>query len=199
MSLLFIDVNDFVGEINLDLGYDENVISQFETLGRQIEDDILRDLLDDKLYNELIADLDVSGNPVTGKYIDLVDGKTYERPSGKEIIYEGLKRMLRYFVYEGYLDLQWSSNVNTGQVTNVNENSLKVNRADLRKVRSRIQKKAVNLYNKAKVYLDDENETYFTGENDYSFWNPKKKKYIGGIITGTPNNTYFYNRSSDNN
>jgi hypothetical protein len=177
MSLLFIDVNDFIGEINLDLSNDENVIAQFESLGRTIEDDVLRDLLDDKLYNELIADLDGNGDPQTQKFIDLVDGKTYE----------------------GYLDLQWSSNVNTGQITNVNENSLKVNRAELRKVRARIQHKAINLYNAAKTYINDEHEVYFLTGNDYSFWNPKRKKYIGGITTGTPNNTYFYNRSSDNN
>jgi len=199
MSLLFIDVNDFVGEINLDLSNDSNVIDNFESLGRQIEDDLLRDLLDDKLYNELLADLDGSGNPQTQKFIDLVDGKTYLRPSGKTKIYEGLKRMLRYFVYEGYLEFQWSSNVNTGQITNINENSLKVNRADLRKVRSRIQNKGVNLYNSAKVYLNDEYEVYFTGDNDYGFWSPKKKAFIGGIKTGTPNNSYYMNRSSNNN
>ena len=107
--------------------------------------------------------------------------------------------MLNYFVYAFYLDKTWSSNVSTGQITNINENSLKVNRAELRKVRAEIYNKAVNLYNAAIRYLDDENETYFTGDNDYSFWSPKVKKFIGRITMDTPVNSYFYNRSSKGN
>lgn len=198
MSLLFVDVNDFIGEINLDLSNDTNVLANFEALGRQIEDDVLKDVLGDKLYNLLIADL-VGGVPQAQLYKDLVDGKTYDRPSGKEKIYEGLKRMLRYFVYSGYLDYQWSANSSTGQLTNINQNSEKINRSDLRKVISRIYNKGVSLYNDVIIYLDDEHETYFTGSNEYGFWTPKAKKYMGRIITGTPSNSYFYNRSSDNN
>jgi hypothetical protein len=199
MSVLTPDVNDFIGEINLDLSNDSNVVAQFESMGTTWQKDILRDLLDDELYNLLIADLDGNGDPQTTKYIELVDGKTYERPSGKEKIYEGLIRMLNYYVYDLYLNFTWSSNVSTGQITNVNENSTKVNRADLKKVRADIQNKAVNLYNSAVTYLNDENETYFTGANSYSFWDPKVKKYDNKITMGTPSNPYFYNRSSERN
>ncbi len=199
MSVLTPDINDFKGEINLDLSNDANVVAQFESMGTTWQKDILIDLLDDKLYNLLIADLDSNGEPQTQKYIDLVDGKTYNRPSGKEKIYEGLTRMLNYFVYEMYLNNTWSNNVSTGQITNVNENSIKVNRADLRKVRADIQNKGVKLYNSVITYLNDENETYFTESNDYSFWHPKSKKFIGRITMGTPSNSYFYNRSSEGN
>ena len=199
MSVLTPDINDFIGEINLDLKH-PNIQDAFEQIGTVHQKDILRDLLDDKLYNALIADLDGSGNPQTPPYIALVNGETYTKPSGKTVIYEGLIRMLNYFVYSFYLDKTWSSNVSTGQITNLNENSIKVNRAELRKVRAEIHNKAVKLYNAAIKYLDDEKETYFpSGTNDYSFWNPKVKKFIGKIIMGTPSNSYFYNRSSKGN
>lgn len=199
MSIITPDVNDFIGEINLDLNNDSNVIDNFERLGTIHQKDILRDVLGDKLYNELINDLDGSGNPQTQKFIDLVDGKTYERPSGKEKIYEGLIRMLNYMVYSYYLKKTWSNNSSTGQLTNVNQNSEKLNRSDLRKEISIIYNQGIGLYNDVIIYLDDEYETYFPDNNDYAFWNPKHKKYIGRITTGTPSNSYFYNRSSDNN
>jgi hypothetical protein len=196
MSLLFITVNDFIGEVNLDLSSDTDVVDQFESLGRQVEDDILRDLLNDKLYNDLIADLDVNGDPQTQIYIDLVDGKTYQRPGGETVNYDGLKRMLKYFVYEQYLDFTYHSNISVGQSLTVNENSELVTPAKLRKVRGRIQNKAVNLYNKAIVFIDDNEDDYFS-DNDYGFWKPVKKKYLGKITTQTVRNDYYYNRHSE--
>lgn len=196
--ILGISINDFKGEINLDLSSDPNVIAQFETLGRQIEDDILQDLLNDKLYNDLIADLDLSGDPQTSPYTELVDGETYINDAGQTIIYQGLKRMLRYFIYEQYLDFQWSSNASTGQSTTENENSTLLTRSALRKVRARIQNKAVNLYSKAATYINEKNTDLFSA-TDYGFWRPKKKKYLGKITTVTHSNSFFYNKSSEGN
>lgn len=199
MSLLFITVNDFIGEINLDLSNDANVLAQFEALGRQHEIDILKDLLGHKLYSDLIADLDSSEQPQTQKFIELVDGKTHILSSGETKIYEGLKRMLSYFVYSFYLEKNWSNNVSTGQTTNNNENSTPINRADLRKVRSTIHNPGVKLYNDAAKFIDDNYLDYFPNLNDYNFWMPKVKRYIGKITTGTPMNRYFYKRSSEGN
>ena len=200
MSLLFIDIGDFIGEINLDISSDANVQAQFESLGRQVEEDVLRDLLNDKLYNDLIADLDVNEDPQTQKFIDLVNGVTYQRISGETINYDGLKRMLRYFVYEQYLDFSFTNNASTGQNVNENENSILLNRADLRKVRARIQRKAVDLYAKAAIFINDNYEDYFDAStSDYSFWRPTQKKYLGAITMVTPRNEYYYNRSSEGN
>lgn len=199
MSLLFLTINDFIGEVNLDLSNDANVQAQFIAIGRQIEDDYLRDLLNDKLYNDLIADLDGSGNPQTQPFIDLVDGKTYLNDGGATINYDGLKRMLKYFVWSETLDFTWSKNVSTGQITNTNENSQVISRADLRKVRSKNHNKAVNLYNKAAIFINDNHEDYFPNTDDYSYWLPKVKRYIGRITSVTPFNKFFYNRTSEGN
>jgi len=193
----FIDVNDFKGEINLDLSSDTNVLAQFEALADNIIYDILNDLLNAPLYNQLIADLS-SGIPVTQKYTDLVDGKAYTKLSGEVSNYEGLKRMLRYFVYDAYLEYSHTQNVSTGQVTSSNENSTLVNRGTLRKIRATIQNKAVRLYNQAAIFVNENYADYFTG-NDYEFWRPLPKKYLGKITSSTYNNLYFYNRSSEGN
>lgn len=197
--LNFYTYNDFKGKINLDLG-DPNVQAQFDAFAVDEGEEILRDLLDDDLYQQLIDDLDSDNNPQTQIFIDLVNGKDYERPSGKTVNYDGLKKMLRYFVYASWVEDNWSSNVSTGQVINVNENSEKVDRSELRKVWSKRYNEAVRLYNEAFRYINDEYETYFdTSTNDYSFWQIKNKRYKGRITMGTPKNNYFYNRSSDGN
>jgi hypothetical protein len=199
MSLRFSDINDYIGKLNLDL-HDPNVQTEFESVGSDAEEDYLRDLLDDKLYNELIADLDGNNDPQTQKFIDLMDGKTYNRESGKEIKFDGLKKMLRYFIYYEWIVYTWSNNTGTGQVLNVNENSEKVNRAELRKDVSLRYNEGVRRYNLAFQYINDEYETYFdTSTNDYSFWSPKNKSFKGGVKMGTPSNRYFYKSSSKGN
>ena len=198
MSLLFIEISDFIGQINLDLSSDSNVIAQFEAFGRDIEEEILKELLNDKLYSDLIADLDGNEEPQTQIYIDLVNGKEYTNPIGQTIIYEGLKKMLRFFIYEEYLDFIYSQNTSTGQMSSQNENSIPLTRGQLRKVRSRIQNKAVKLYHKAAIFINDNYTDYFTG-TDYAYWRPKEKRFLGKITTSTYSNSYFYNRSSEDN
>jgi hypothetical protein len=191
----FITVNDFIGEIALDLSNDANVMANFEAIGTQVIYDVLNDLMGASLYNALIADL-TAGQPQTTKYIELVNGKTYTDSAGKTINYEGIKRMLKYFVYETYLDLQYSNNTSLGQVSSLTENSKILDRGTLRKVRAKIQNKAVILYNRVINFLDYYNSEYFTG-NDYSFWQPSQKRYIGKITTITYSNSWYYNKSSD--
>ncbi len=198
MSLKYgLSVNDFIGEIRLDLSNDNNVRTNFEAIANQVMDDVLRDLMNDSLYNNFIADL-VNNIPQTQKYLDLLNGKTYTRTSGEKKIYEGLKRMLRYFVYEAYIDFQHTSNSSLGQTMANTENSQVITRGQLRKVRSVIQNKAVNLYGKAIQFINDNYQTYFTG-SDYSFWKPTQKRYLGKITSMTFSNLYFYNKSSESN
>jgi hypothetical protein len=193
----FINVNDFKGEINLDLSSDVNVLAQFEALADNIIFDILIDLLNAALYDKLMADLS-NGIPQTQIYKDLVDGKTYTKITGEKYKYEGIKRMLRYFVWESYLEFNHNQNVSTGQITSNNENSTVVNRGTLRKIRATIQNKAVRLYNQAAIFINENQSVYFTG-NEYAFWRPIPKKYIGKITSSTYNNAYYFNRSSEGN
>ena len=193
----YISVNDFVGEINLDLSNDSNVIANFSAIATQVETDILRDLLNDKLYSDLI-DNTTSGSPTDSAFIDLVNGTTYTNLIGKTIVYEGLKRMIRYFVYDAYLDIIYSQNTGIGQMQSQNENSTPLTRGALRKVRARIQNKAVGLYKAAAIFINDNYTDYFSA-TDYAFWRPAPKKYLGKITSQTYSNNYFYNKSSTEN
>jgi hypothetical protein len=195
--MIYIDINDFIGEIDLALSNDPNVIANFEAIAGRIEIDILRDLLNDKLYNDLIANT-TSGVPQDEVYYNLVNGATYTDLSGETILYEGLKRMIRYFVYEKYLDIQYYQNTSIGQMQGQNENSVALNRSQIRKARAAIQHEAVRLYRKAAIFINDNYSDYFT-ESDYDFWQPAQKKFLGSIISMTYNNQYFYNKSSEGN
>lgn len=195
--MYFLTINDFIGEVNLDLSNDSNVQAHFEAMATQVENDILRDLLNDKLYNDLIADLS-GGVPVSAKFLQLVNGTSYVTDYGETVIYDGLKRMLKYFVYAFYMDNQWSFNSSVGQMTAKNENSDLVSRSDLRKIRKLAHNKAIKLYNKAIIFIYDNWETYFSS-TDFAFWHPIKKLPIGEIFSMTVGNKYFKYRTSEEN
>ena len=195
--MIYIDINDFIGEINLDLSNDANVIANFEAIAGRIEINVLRDLLNDKLYGDLIANT-TSGVPQDTVYYNLVNGETYTNDIGETVLYEGLKRMIRYFVFEKYLDIQYYQNTSIGQMQSQNENSVTLNRSQIRKARMQIQHEAVKLYRKAAIYINDNYTNFFTG-NDYALWWPEQKKFLGAITSMTYNNQYFYNRSSEGN
>ena len=192
----FLTVNDFIGEANLDLG-DSNVQDQFNSFATQKESDILRDLLSDVLYNELIADL-VGGVPQSAKFLQLANGTTYTTDYGQTVIYEGLKRMLKLLIWSEALDNGYSYNSSNGQMTSNNENSTLVSRSDLIKIRKPKHNMGVKLYNRAAIFINDKHTTYFTG-NDYGFWQPVRKTFIGVIKTVTHSNYYFKYRSSEEN
>lgn len=196
MSLNFYDINDFKGEINLSLSNDANVLAQFESMADQIGDDLLLDLLNAKLKNDLEDDLDSNGDPQTQPYIDLVDGVTYVDDNQETINYRGLKRMLRYFVYEGTLEFTHSQNATNAQEYSQNENATKLTRYQLRKVREPIQNKAVDLYYGAIKFIEDNYTDYLTA-NDYTLWKPRIKRYLGKIVTVTPRNDNFYTHSTN--
>ena len=189
-------VNDFIGEINLDLS-DANVRVNFLAIADNVIYDTLNDLLNATLYNYLINDLS-AGIPVTQKYTDLVSGVTYTKLNLEVYNYEGIKRMLKYFIYDSYLEDQQTYNTAIGQAMGMNENSVILSRSDLRKRRAKIQNKAVKLYAQCVEFINNKYATYFTG-SEYYYWHPKKKKFIGKIISSTYSNSYFYNRSSEGN
>ncbi len=196
MSIYTPNVNNFIGEINLDISNDPNVLAGFESMGRQINQDILLDLLNAALYNDLLADLDGSEEPQTQIYIDLMDGVTYTDDNQETIKYEGLRRMQNYFVYEQYLDLTHSQNSSNGQEYGNNENATKLTRYQVRKAREKLQNKAVDLYYSACKYIDDNYTSYLTA-NDYTLWKPARKKYLGKITSLTPRNDNFYYGSTN--
>jgi hypothetical protein len=81
-------------------------------------------LLGDAEYIKLLADL-TDGVPSTQKYIDLINGKNYVNTSGKNVIFQGIKEMLKGFVYFDYMDINQNSPSPMGQVDQQVENSTK--------------------------------------------------------------------------
>lgn len=108
----FIAEDQFIGQIQLDLG-DFNKFSDFST---QVEKNYLIKLLGWQLYYALISDLDVSNEPQTEKYIELVNGIAagYEDGSGVYRELAGIKIMLPYFFYYDYIKDVQSHNTEIG-------------------------------------------------------------------------------------
>jgi len=188
----FIDVTDFAdNEITLDLT--QYNTTQFESIASTVIYDVLNDLLGAKLYNELIDDLDGTGQPQTQLYIDLVDGITYldAKKSNRTVNFQGIKKMLRYFVYVSYKLNKLSFDKTTGTVQPENEGSKQLTKQELMNILSGYYNKAVELYRLTVKYLNDNWETYFTS-TDFALWYPKKIKPMSAFeyISIQPVNGY---------
>jgi len=145
-------------------------------------EEILRDLMGDKLYNLYEADLNGSGNPQTQKYIDLVDGVTYEDCNGHETIYEGLKQMMKYFIFSRYKEEGIYQDVSTGQVRQASDVSEKSEWYNVSNEIKRFHDKGVLLYNQAIKYIYNHQNTYF---DDVCDWTYKKKRMQSKLKTIT--------------
>lgn len=69
--------------------------ARFDKFALRVQEQQLRELLEDPLYNLLYSDLDASGVPQNEPYIKLVNGETYT-DSGDQIQYFGLKPFISF-------------------------------------------------------------------------------------------------------
>ncbi|MFA5234191.1 MAG: hypothetical protein WC390_07310 [Sulfurimonas sp.] len=132
MAALFNSITDFTGEINITQSkYGKTDLS---LIIATVEEEILKSLLGEDLYLKLITDC-ATGVPVTQKYIDLVNGKTYsvdnEDGVTVNVNYQGIKKMLRYFTYAEILKYQESQNTEVGQVEADQNNSVRMSKSQL--------------------------------------------------------------------
>lgn len=105
----FIDNTYFVGEINIPNQKINTIVLDQAIF--QYEKEILIKLLGYKLYSLLMADLDVSGNPQTQIYIDLVNGAEFTHTyRGQQVLlkWEGLKNadkqsLIAYYTFYQYV------------------------------------------------------------------------------------------------
>lgn len=81
-------------------------IDDFDLYAQEVQRNFLQKLLGDKLYIALQNDLDLAGEPVMPRFVDLVDGKQYN--NSRDIIFRGVKLYCCYLWL--YLYMADSSN-----------------------------------------------------------------------------------------
>lgn len=178
----FITENDFVGKISLATN---SLDEEFEDFSAQSEEDLLLCLLNAKLYNELIADLDGNNDPQTQKFIDLVDGVTYVDSDTQETInYLGLRDLIRYYVFSVWREEQYTRNSEVGQIRENTENATQTSRTQLKIAIKKRWNEFVVKYNSTVCFIFNNYETYFPVNNDFSYWTPKRFFTKGSIKTG---------------
>ena len=178
--MAIVSKTDFVGEIRIAQANLDN--TELQTYIDRVVEDRLRDLMGDKLYNEYLADLDGSGDPQTQKFIDLVDGKTYEDCNGYEVIYLGLKRMLRYFIFADYKENNIYEDTTIGTVRQNSDTSVTASWYNVSNEVKRFYDKGVVLYYDAIKYILNDIDTYFTDQCDFTY---KKITKISKLKTVT--------------
>jgi len=129
----------------------------------------LRFLMGDKLYGLYVADLDANGNPQTQKYKDLVNGVTYTDCNGYEVIYIGLKQMLKYFVFSEWKTENTFRDAATGTVQQDSDVSNKATLLSITIESNRFFDKGLRLYNMAIKFIYNHRDDYFTDISNWTY------------------------------
>lgn len=120
----FIDNTYFVRGINLTSQQLDNITAYIT----EYEPEILKKLLGVTLYTELIDDLSEAGVPQTEKFVNLVNGVSsfeFTTISGYDVVteYKGLKKLIAYYVYYQYRNINESLTTTVGQMLPLAENA----------------------------------------------------------------------------
>ena len=133
---------DFTGDVNVSQSRYGN--TDLNDVIAATEKKILKDLLGEDLYAKVIAE------PTTSPYSLLVSGTTYHVENQDDvsvnIVYEGLKPMLKYFCYAEILKRQQNENTNVGQVEPNQDNSNRMQKNNLNTLISQAYNKGLDLY-----------------------------------------------------
>ena len=195
----FISAADFeTGILFLPTGYNsdkpqsENP-TDFDDKAAKYEKEVLRCLLNDKLYSDLLADLDINNNPQTQLFIDLMDGKTFvdTTRNNNTVIFEGLREMIKYYVY--YFAAKDYQNIlsDTGTKTlNIDTGAQTAIRQMYSSMNDRFNE-FVTRYYEAVYFIDFHYETYFPVNSDFINWFPKPQRNKGRILINQLSNYYY--------
>ena len=179
--MALIQISDFKGEVAITkTSYNSDDV---QTYIDNTSKEVLRKLMGDKLYSEYLADLDGNGDPQTQKFIDLVDGKTYENSCGRTVIYEGLKKFLLYFIWHDYQLGIIYKNAGAGTHRQDNENSNKPSWYQLSSEAKRVHDKGVPYFKSAWRFIYEFRSTYFP--DDEADWTYKPIYKKSKLITKT--------------
>lgn len=172
--MAFIDYTYFINEIDVPA----NIIGSdnFVSVINRYEPSVLKDLLGYELYKALLADLDVSGNPQTQRFVDLVNGAEY---STDDILYKwtGFANTekvspLSMWVYWRYrMDNDTFYSSASQQVRGMTENSNTVSNASHL---VSVYNQMIDLFNLAYDFL-------YENTDDYPEWEFTKKEKINRL------------------
>ena len=144
--------DDMIGVYELSLNSNDST-DYFDTIAFDVERNVLRGdgrcnygFMGDEEYLKLITDL-VDGVPQSQKYIDLVNGCNYVNSSGRLSIFEGIKEMLKGFVYYAYLQTAYMNTTSMGASKPEFDGGERATKYELNRQTQIIQNKGVDLYN----------------------------------------------------
>jgi len=136
----------------------------------EVQEDVLKKLLGVNLYLEFGAQLP---NPTSRKFNDLLNGVVYTCDDNT-FDYTGLKRMLKYFTYNEYVNDQDVQNTIIGNVSGKSRNSENLTPNATLAFSEAKNNKGVDYYKEARKFIEDNNE----------------QKRVSSSIVDNLNNTY---------
>jgi hypothetical protein len=143
--------------------------TNFEQLQEEVENKELRKLLGAALL------YDIQQNPIDAKYVNLLDGDTYQDCDGNTIEFQGIRFQLSYMNYSKYVGVSNLADTFTGfQVQNRNETTAA---SDGAKIREQLDAREIALqdFELMEGYLNENDDIYTLWKctNTKRIYNPK--------------------------
>lgn len=129
-------------------------VTNFEQLQTEVEETDLAKWLGDAFL------LDIQSNPTEQKYIDLLDGKTFKDCDGNNINFKGIRFQLAYMNFARYPDETAMKDTYSGMVRKQRDESRDAGVGDIKKQKNRAEEIATRDFEKMKIYLNDNTDTY---------------------------------------
>lgn len=152
-------VSDFTGEVNI--AQNKFTSSDLTAIITRVEYDVLVSLFGYTLYKAFSDDNFGQDAGSEQRYKDLLNGVDYTDPNEPNYLirYEGIKRMLRYFIYSEYLKHQYSYNTIIGQVKGNSANSENMTGQYVNETCEYFRNLAIELYKMVKKFIEDTSES----------------------------------------
>ena len=157
---MFTKQEDYKGDVQITQSTD--ITSDFNLILGQTEKKYLRLLLGDELYLLFVEDC-TNGVPETQIYKDLLNGKTYQIGNTK-FIYDGLKDMLKYFVFSEY-KLKYFEDTTIGTTSQQKEDSTKLTPFAITEISNKAYNKGISKYTEAYIFMLQNISNYSTLNN----------------------------------
>ena len=140
-------------------------VSNFVQLEIEVEQNEMSKLLGMALL------LDIQTNPTDAKYVDLLDGKTFENCLDQTVKFYGIRYQIAYMNFSEYIPTSQIADTFTGMVQKNRNETQPISQGTIKQQQARVREIALTDFEVMKVFLNENTDIY-------PLWNNGKTKKI---------------------
>ena len=140
-------------------------VDNFTQLEIEVEQNEMSKLLGPALL------LDIQATPTDDKYVDLLDGKTFQNCLDQTVQFHGIRYQIAYMNYSEYIPTSQIADTFSGMVQKNRQETQPISQGTIKQQQARVREIALTDFEVMKVFLNENSTTY-------PLWNCGKTKKI---------------------